>query len=116
MDPFLNENERTLSELLKHFTYRPGWRFEVHRGILQVSAEVIDADDPDRIMAITFSQGIPSDVYKHFDWTRWLFEQVRAIEFHELQEFFRIDGRPVYEPHPELVGASEYQRDRYATK
>jgi hypothetical protein len=99
-----HENEQAIKEILKHFTYRPRWHFETSLGMLRVTAEVVDANNPDRMIPLIFDQPIPRHPMRDFDWTRWLFEQIKNIEHHELQEFFRIDGKPVYEPHPELVG------------
>lgn len=30
---------------------------------------------------------------------RWVFEQITRNELHELQEFFRLDGEQVFDPH-----------------
>lgn len=105
-DPYMMaEAEEAIKAILTRFTYRSGWFFKVEKGHLKVNVEVEDADRPGEMIALTFSQHIPGDYafLKDFDWMRWLFEQVRIMEHHELQEFFRIDGKPVYEPHPELV-------------
>lgn len=105
-DPEIEAAQEAIREVLKRFTYRPHWRFEVNEGFLTVTMLVVDADEPDQNIVLTFTQTIPRYAFMHdFDWTRWLFEQVRNIEHHEMQEFFRIDGRPVYEPHPELQRA-----------
>lgn len=104
------EAERAISAILQRFTYRSGWFFKVEDGYLKVTVEVEDAERPGEMITLTFTQTIPVQyafMREEFDWTRWLFEQVRTMEHHELQEFFRIDGKPVYEPHPELVRVQE---------
>lgn len=103
-DAEIQAAEIELRALLKRFTYRPHWRFEVNAGFMIVTMLTADADNPGKDIVLTFTQAIPRYAFmRDFDWTRWLFEQVRIMEHHELQEFFRIDGRPVYEPHPELM-------------
>lgn len=102
-DPWLNENEQAVRDVLKRFTYRPGWKFSVDSGLLRVYMTVTDANPPHGEMDLTFSQPIPPHIYEGFDWIRWLYDQLRTVEMHELQEFFRIDGRVVFDPHPELL-------------
>lgn len=93
--------EEPLRELLRRFTYRPGWTFSIENGDLRVRAEVIDANNQSQAIPLTFARSIPRCVYQEFDWVGWLYEQVLAMERHEAQEFFKIDGRQVYDPHPE---------------
>lgn len=99
--PDMLQAEQPLRELLRHFTYRPGWEFEVHQGRLTITATVIDAYNQDRTMPLTFSQILPFPVPMSFTWERWLFDQIMKVERHEAQEFFQIGGVPVYDPHKE---------------
>lgn len=104
LDPALAANEREVRAILSRFTYRPGWQFVVEDGYLKVYASLVDATNPKETIPLVFGRMIPRYDFTHgFEWTRWLFEQVREIEMHEVQEFFRIDGKCVYEPHPELA-------------
>jgi hypothetical protein len=106
LDSDMLEAERQIKAVLERFTYRPHWKFEVRDGCLVVIMLTTDADKPDEDIVLTFTQPIPRHyafMRNGMDWTWWLFEQFKTIEFHELQEFFRIDGRSVYDPHPELM-------------
>lgn len=105
--PFDPELERPLRELLRRFAYRPGWTFAVEDGALMVTATVIDAENQTATVPLSFRRQLPSVAHfaGDFDWAGWLFTQVLTMERHETEEFFRVDGRPVYEPHPELERA-----------
>lgn len=96
--PDMLQAERPLRELLRHFTYRPGWEFRVHQGRLTITATVVDAYNPTQNIPLSFSQMIPLHTPNYFDWTRWLFDQVMNVERHEAREFFQINGVPVYDP------------------
>lgn len=103
--PNVRELEQPLRVLLRNFTYRPGWVFSVEDGYLKINARVIDAENQTETTPLNFEQQIPFNTALHqvqFDWTNWLFNIVLKIERHEAQEFFRINGQPVYEPHPEI--------------
>ena len=39
------------------------------------------------------------------EFLRWLFYQIDVLEDHEQEEFFRVDGKPLIEPHPEKATA-----------
>jgi hypothetical protein len=99
----IRELERPLRNLLHNFTYRPGWKFSVEDGFLRIDAQVIDANKQTETCPLISVQQIPPQLRQDFDWTRWLFNVILDLERHEVQEFFRIDGRPVYEPHPEIT-------------
>ena len=99
----LREFERPLRNILSNFTYRPGWKFSVKDGRLIIDAQVIDANNQTKTCPLTSVTQLPhfALMNKNFDWVRWLFEILLELERHEVKEFFRINGQPVYEPHPE---------------
>lgn len=104
--PGTEADERPLAQLLQHFTYKPGWWFRVERGALSIKAEVPDASDHGRTITLTFQKHLPPVQHMHhFDWQGWLFHTILEMERHEVQEFFRVDGRTPYDPHPELTAA-----------
>jgi hypothetical protein len=100
-DVDVRELEYPLRNLLRNFTYRPGWMFSVYDGCLTVHAQVIDANNQTETCPLTSVQQLPMQAlhYKDFDWTNWLFRTILDLERHETQEFFRINGQPVYDPH-----------------
>lgn len=92
-------DEGPLKEILRSFTYRPGWRFSVEDKHLVVRATVIDTDNPNQEVPLGFEISLPSFTDPVFDWTDWLFRQIMTIEQHEAQEFFKINGVKVFDPH-----------------
>lgn len=92
-------DEAPLKAILKHFTYRPGWRFTIHRGMLYVDALVIDANQQDRNAPLAFRTALPTMVHDDFPWERWLFDTILGIERHEAAEFFQINGTKTFDPH-----------------
>jgi hypothetical protein len=104
LEPFLPTWRGWLAEYL----YKPGWQFEIRdSGRLVVSAAVPDVDgrkDADgKPLLLTLAR-----------WTElnppirgpWHFEMIlrdliRQIEEHEFKEWFRRDGLPVDDPHPD---------------
>jgi hypothetical protein len=106
-EPFLARWRGWLAE----YSYKPGWRFEVTEGgRLVVSAEVPDVDgrtNPDgEPLVLTIARWNNLNPGTHgrericFELT--LRDLIRQIEEHELKEWFRRDGRPVEEPHPQF--------------
>lgn len=98
-DAELHELEQPLRTLLRDFTYRPDWHFYVKGGYLCVRAAVVDTDDPTQICPLKYKQALPPYAPPSFPWQRWLFDQIMRIERHEAQEFFKIAGMKVYDPH-----------------
>lgn len=97
--PDFGINEAPLRAILAKFTYKPGWRFYVEKGMLRVDAMVVDAYDHNKMTPLGYLHGIPSHVREDFPWERWLLDQIIEIERHEAMEFFEIDGVKVFDPH-----------------
>jgi hypothetical protein len=100
-DMYNDIDYQPLECLLKQFTYKPGWFFEIDKrsGTFVISITAIDADEPRKTIPITFGHGIPRYVRESFDWVRWLRDMILEVEKHELDEFFRIgEDKPFY-PH-----------------
>lgn len=95
----MTPEEEPLRKLLRAFTYRPGWTFDVVAGDLIIRATVIDTDNLTKTTPLTYTRGLPLYVQDTFDWTRWLLAQIMIVEDHEAREFFKIDGVKVFNPH-----------------
>lgn len=96
--------EGPLRDLLRVFTYRPGWTFEVDAGQLHIRAEVVDTDDVRRTCVITDRRALPLHSLRsgHVDdkfWMQWLREAILSVERHEMDEFFKVGGVKVFDPH-----------------
>ena len=98
----------TVRDVVTRTTYKPGWRLRMDRagGVLIIRWEAVDVDDGGptlleqrfEIPAPWRSWGTvsPSEV------EAWLKECVTRAEHHERDEWLRVDGRHVTDPHPEL--------------
>ena len=93
-------NEEPLRQLLARFKYRPDWSFKIIEAELHINLIAIDANAQSKNAPIHYRQALPRYVRDDYDWVRWLFEVIRVVETHEMKEFFRIDGVPVFDPHP----------------
>ena len=88
---------------LARITYRPGWTFEAYQGPwegqhLVIRAEVVNAFNPATTVTLDIHSmlpPIPDAAYLH----RWLAWRLARIEVHEAREFFRVDGKPPFDPH-----------------
>jgi hypothetical protein len=88
---------------LERVTYKPGWVFTCYDGRwegqhLAITAELPDATRPGESVTLDIHSSlppIPDAAYLH----AWLAWRLGRIENHEMREFFRVDGRAVFDPH-----------------
>lgn len=99
IDSYIDLERERLKVLLEHFTYKPKWRFSLVREGLLISIIAPNTDNPEQMIEVNLSRGIPSFVHPDFPWEHWLLDQIMEIERHEAQEFFKIDGIKVFDPH-----------------
>ena len=97
-----------LETWLRAVTYRPGVTFAIHDGALEIKVHTVDSrsahddlleiDINHRTLLPTFDLRQPTmQVRSAFlDFVR---ECVLAMERHESQEWFRVNGRVVVDPH-----------------
>lgn len=108
------ERERILQwaqGLLNRFEYKPGWVFTLHRYAeqgdsvrLEVAFMAPDSRHPrsDKNFPITGVFDIPENVYREFsdaDFWVWLHRVIEFVERHEMDEWFKIDGKMMTDPH-----------------
>lgn len=90
-----------LEEVVSQAKCKPNWSFRLkwEDGALRLVIRVIGPDsskpdDPTR-MAIDHYHPVPFATYNEKTWRRWIFEQCRRVENHELGEWLRFgDERP----------------------
>lgn len=93
--------------LLAEIEYMPGWTFEVDSGPWEGIQLIIRANLPDsynpgeRIQIGIRSYMPPLLSIEQFD--RWMVWRLERIASHEVREFYRRDGKPVFDPHTEEV-------------
>lgn len=125
--PTVDEIERQVSPLkwlVKHLSYKPGWRFELEDGLTPRSRleppewagrwwlrVLVDCTDsltgrpttiihriavPHILLEGTYRDGLKAEKVLR----RWLLDAVIGIERHEACEFFTVDGaKPFFPPH-----------------
>jgi hypothetical protein len=87
---------------LRRLAYKPGWEFQVYDGRWEGQHLVIRTEVPD-----TYSdQTVVLDVHSMLPPMRdtraleeWLAWRLGRLELHELREFLKRDGRPIFDPH-----------------
>mgnify|MGYP001588982197 CR=1 FL=1 len=97
--------------LVKRLTYRPGWKIQcyVEEGsevfVLRCGTEEPDSEgrtiEP---LAVVLTDSISLKALAFYDeaqFLRWAHSVFRRRVLHELDEWLRLDGTPLIEPHPE---------------
>lgn len=97
-----------LERLVNALTYRPGWTFELVRGLdrgqdsagltLVITALTVNSYPPHERTRINHYMPVPPAAYDERSWRRWLLDQCLLVERHEACEFFTIDGDKPYAP------------------
>jgi hypothetical protein len=87
-----------LGELVSKVQCKPGWRFKLidedEALRLRITVTGPNSREPGNITVHHFFP-VPTAAYNEKTWRRWIFEQCRNLENHELGEFFKIgDERP----------------------
>jgi hypothetical protein len=89
-----------LRRLVDEVEYKPGWAFDIvnEDGALRLritDMKCVDAYNPGRPMPLSHMHPVPTATYNEKTWKRWIFEQCRRVENHEIGEWLRWgDERP----------------------
>lgn len=93
--------------VLGKLTYRPGWRLSAYEvpgaAVLRVGQSEPDSEKPAGVIDVDYTEAIdavrlaPMDRDALLRWAFGIFEK-RAV--HEVEEWLRLDGVPLYAPHP----------------
>lgn len=92
---------------LRRVTYQPGWSIHVYDGRHEgqhavITTDVPDAYNPDQTVRLGIHSPLPPipDVAYLHAWMVWRLERIAS---HEVREFYRVDGKCVYDPHAEFA-------------
>lgn len=92
---------------LARITYKPGWKISCYDGTWEGQHVVIqvvlpDAANPEKEVTLDIHSMLPPlrDVAGLHFWLAW---RLKRIEIHEMREFLRRDGKPIFDPHAELA-------------
>lgn len=105
-----------LADLVAKAKCKPGWKFRLINEDdalrLRISVTGPDARSNEDITVQHFFP-VPVATYNEKTWRRWMFEQCRRLENHELGEFFMIgDERPflpLHGPGEDPYGVHEFR-------
>jgi hypothetical protein len=115
-----------LRELVAKAKCKLGWTFRIvdEDGALRMVIRVpgLDAYDENQRRTIDHYFPVPTTTFNEKSWRRWMFEQCRGLENHELGEWFRIgEDRPFVPCHgpgenPYVVHEFLDEIDAYTTQ
>lgn len=102
------EAYRRAGELLAEFEYKPGWTFDLSREVLpnriflRATFHAPDSRNPSRKVPVmgTFYTSPDQAAMPEYFW-RWLYYCIGTMEDHEMNEWFRVRGELIYDPHKE---------------
>lgn len=89
-----------LRRLVEDVEYKPGWTMDIveEDGALRLrisDLKCIDAYNPGKPMPLSHYHPVPTATYNEKTWKRWIYEQCRRVENHEIGEWLRWgDERP----------------------
>ena len=114
----------TLKMLVEQTGYKAGWSFRLDtmdRGqgctglTLVISVDTVNSYDHDEPIRVNHYMPVPAAAYNKRAWTRWLLEQLLAVDRHEAMEFFTIDGKrpfaPIHAPGADPYTVTELSTD-----
>lgn len=92
-----------IQDELGRLSYKSGWAFQVYDGAWEgqhfvIRTEVPDSYNPGETVTLDVHSMLPpcADVAALHRWLAW---RLGRLEVHEMREFFRRDGLPVFDPH-----------------
>lgn len=99
-----------IKEHLRLITYRPGWTIEAYQGswegihIRIVAPKVEDSYNPGEFVDLGITSHLPPMQNFH-QLETWLAWRLNRIETHEMREWLKFGGVPIFNPHSD--GAEE---------
>jgi hypothetical protein len=109
-----------LRRLVSEVEYKPGWRFRIvnEDGALRLvitDTQCIDAYNPGTPFPLSHYHPVPIAEYNEKTWKRWIFEQCRRVENHEIGEWLRWGEErpfaPLHGPGEDPYTIHEYRDD-----
>lgn len=109
-----------LRRLVDEVEYKPGWVFDLvdEEGALRLritDTTCRDAYNPNRTMSLSHYHPVPTATYNERTWRRWIFEQCRRVENHEIGEWLRWGEErpfaPLHGPGEDPYTVHEFRED-----
>jgi hypothetical protein len=89
---------------LERLSYMPGWSFKAYdhpdegQMIRIVGERVLDSYNPGETLDIGVNSFLPP-LSDEWDLRRWLKYRLKRIATHEVLEWLKLDGEPIWDPH-----------------
>jgi hypothetical protein len=96
----MTDTHDVLRRVVAAASYKPGWTLRLvdEDGALRLvitDHQCRDAYNPERHMPLAHYHPVPTATYNERTWRRWVYEQCRRVENHEIGEWLRWgDERP----------------------
>lgn len=90
-----------LQTVVSKIKCKPDWTFRLvcEDGAMRLVISVTGPDArEERDITISHFFPVPTATYNEKTWRRWVFEQCRRVENHELGEWFMVDGERPFAP------------------
>lgn len=116
-----NNTHDILRRLVDEVEYKPGWTFDLVENDGSLSLRIMDtlcrdAYNPERSMPLAHFHPVPTATYNEATWRRWIFEQCRRVENHEIGEWLRWGDlrpfAPLHGPGEDPYTVHEFREDR----
>ena len=101
-----------IEHILFRVSYKPGWTIRAMQGTfegvkVQILAQVVDSYNPEATVCLDVWSTLPP-IQDEDQFLLWLAWRLKQIEIHEMQEWFKLDGRAVFDPHAEGADRDAY--------
>lgn len=88
---------------LERLTYKPGFTFRAYEDPwegqkIRIVGTVPDSYNPEQTVDLGIDSFLPP-CQDAWDLRRWLAYRLKRIEIHEMLEFLKLDGAPIWDPH-----------------
>lgn len=96
-----------IEQELQRLSYKPGWHISIYEGAWEGQHIVIRTSVPDaynpgsEVVLDVHSMLPPQDSVASLH--RWIAWRLGRLEVHEMREFFRRDGKAIFDPHAEFA-------------
>lgn len=96
--------------IVARLTYKPGWKLhaqiikETDRMVFHAGKVEPDAEGVNSPSDVSYASVLTAEALARMDergFLAWIFDVVSQRELHEVEEWLRLEGRPLREPHPE---------------
>lgn len=106
-----------LAAVLAEVTYRPGWTLSLYADpfegpVFRVCADVPDTYHPGQTVQVRINSRVPWQTSRD-GFLLWLLWRLDQVERHECREFFKVCGRPWFDPHDPIEPEPSPTTDEY---